>query len=49
LRLNIDTGMLASAARIAALVPQAPAPDWGTLQSDMRYKAARKLAQALVD
>lgn len=38
----------ASAARIAALVPTAAAPDWDALQADSRYKDARKLAQSLV-
>lgn len=38
----------ASAARIAALVPTADAPDWEALQGDARYKEARKLAQSLV-
>ncbi|MFL9923572.1 beta-N-acetylhexosaminidase [Herbaspirillum lusitanum] len=36
-----------SAARIAALVPQAPALEWDMLQRDARYLAARKLVQAL--
>ncbi len=36
-----------SAARIAALVPQAPAPAWEALQEDARYRAAKKTAQAL--
>jgi beta-N-acetylhexosaminidase len=36
-----------SAARIAALVPQAPAPTWDVLQEDARYRAAKKTAQAL--
>lgn len=39
----------ASAARIRALVPQAPAPDWETLQGDPRYRAARKTARALLE
>jgi beta-N-acetylhexosaminidase len=37
-----------SVARIAALVPQAPAPSWQALQEDARYRAAKKTAQALV-
>lgn len=37
-----------SAARIAALVPTAAAMDWNTLQDDVRYRAAKKLAQSLV-
>jgi beta-N-acetylhexosaminidase len=37
-----------SAARIAALAPSAEAMDWDTLQDDVRYRAAKKLAQSLV-
>jgi beta-N-acetylhexosaminidase len=37
-----------SVARIAALLPQAPAPSWDALQEDARYRAAKKTAQALV-
>lgn len=37
----------ASAARIAALVPSAPAPDWQALQADARYGAAKLLLQSL--
>jgi beta-N-acetylhexosaminidase len=37
-----------SAARIAALVPQAPAMNWDELQKDGRYREAKKLAQSLV-
>jgi beta-N-acetylhexosaminidase len=37
-----------SAERIAALVPAAPAPDWDTLQRDVRYQAARRTAEGLV-
>ena len=38
----------ASAARLAALLPQAASPSWDELQFDPRYLAARKTAQALV-
>jgi beta-N-acetylhexosaminidase len=38
----------ASAARIAALVPQTTALDWDALQSDARFIAARTQVQALV-
>jgi beta-N-acetylhexosaminidase len=38
-----------SVARIAALVPQAPAPGWEALQEDGRYRAAKKTARALVE
>jgi len=37
----------ASAARIAALVPAAPAPDWAALQADPRYRAACNLLETL--
>lgn len=33
----------ASAARIAAMVPRAPAPDWNQLQDDPRYREACRL------
>lgn len=36
-----------SAARIAALTPQSPSPDWDALQHEPRYQAARKTALAL--
>ena len=48
LKVNADNKLAQSAARVAALVPQAAAPDWDSLQNDARYKAARKLAQSLV-
>jgi beta-N-acetylhexosaminidase len=38
---------LQSSARIAALVPQAPAPAWKALQEDARYRAAKKTTEAL--
>jgi beta-N-acetylhexosaminidase len=37
----------ASAARIAALVPQGAAPEWDALQQDERFLAAKKLLQTL--
>ena len=37
----------ASAARIAALVPQGAAPEWNALQQDERFLAAKKLLQTL--
>jgi beta-N-acetylhexosaminidase len=36
-----------SSARIAALLPQAPAQAWDTLQHDVRYRAAKRTAQSL--
>lgn len=47
--LNVETSAAAqaSAARIAALVPQASALAWDVLQDDARYRAARQTAQAL--
>lgn len=36
-----------SCARIAALLPQAAAPEWDALQEDPRYRTARKTAQSL--
>lgn len=41
-------GAAQSAARIAALVPQALATAWEDLQSDARYRDAKKLVQSLV-
>ena len=38
-----------SVARIAALVPRMPAPDWDSLQRDVRYRAAKKTVRALTD
>src|SRR3569623_1102824 len=37
----------ASAGRIASLMPMFPAPDWETLQQDVRYQAAKQTAQSL--
>ena len=48
LNLKHSKDATASAARITALVPTAAAPDWETLQGDVRYKDAKKLAQSLV-
>ncbi|RJG01382.1 beta-N-acetylhexosaminidase [Noviherbaspirillum sedimenti] len=48
LKLKAGKAAAQSAARIAALVPAAAAPDWEALQGDGRYQAAKKLAQSLV-
>lgn len=37
-----------SCARLAALLPQAPAMDWNELQQDVRYRAAKQTAQSLM-
>ncbi|RJX30668.1 MAG: beta-N-acetylhexosaminidase [Oxalobacter sp.] len=37
-----------SAARVAAMVPSVPAPDWETLQQELRYRAAKKLIEDLL-
>ncbi len=42
-----DATRHASATRVAALVPTAPFEDWGTLHSDGRYRAAKKLVESL--
>jgi beta-N-acetylhexosaminidase len=47
LRIDAYPAALQSSARIAALVPQAPAPAWKALQEDARYRAAKKTAEAL--
>jgi beta-N-acetylhexosaminidase len=47
LRIDGYPAALQSSARIAALVPQAPAPAWKALQEDARYRAAKKTAEAL--
>jgi beta-N-acetylhexosaminidase len=39
----------ASAARVAALTPRAPAQDWAQLQNDARYRSARQAVLALAD
>ncbi len=46
-RFRRGTKAAAAAARIAALVPTAPAPDWNALQENSRYQAAQRLLQAL--
>ena len=48
LNLKHSKDAAASAARIAALVPTAVAPDWEALQGDARYKDAKKLAKSLI-
>lgn len=47
LKLKASTASRQSAARIAALVPQAAAMNWDELQQDPRYAAAKKTALAL--
>ncbi len=47
LQLTASQAVEQSAARIQALVPQAPAMSWDSLQHNMQYKAARKLSQSL--
>lgn len=48
LKVKTNAATKASAARIAALVPQGNALDWDALQQDARYRAARQSAQELV-
>jgi beta-N-acetylhexosaminidase len=48
LRVAAGAATAASAARIAALAPTAAALDWGALQREPRYLAARKTAHALM-
>ncbi|QDZ27524.1 beta-N-acetylhexosaminidase [Noviherbaspirillum sp. UKPF54] len=48
LKVKTNAATKASAARIAALVPQGNALDWDALQQDARYRAARQTAQELV-
>jgi beta-N-acetylhexosaminidase len=47
LKPNMNANIRESAARIASLVPQAPALAWDALQKDARFCAARQTAQAL--
>lgn len=47
-RVSAGKEMARSAARIAALAPQAPALSWDELQNEARYQAAVKVAQSLV-
>ncbi len=47
LKVKANAAAKASAARVAALVPQGEAPDWDTLQLDARYRAAKQTAQEL--
>lgn len=46
LKVKAGAAAKASAARIAALVPQMPAPAWEELQEDPRYRAARRTAES---
>jgi beta-N-acetylhexosaminidase len=48
LKVKASTGAALSAQRIAALVPPAAALSWNALQNDVRYQAAKTMAQALV-
>lgn len=48
LKVKASAAVKQSVARLAALLPQAAAPDWDTLQQDARYRAARQTAQSLV-
>lgn len=48
LKVKANAAARASAARVAALVPQGGAPDWEALQQDARYRAAKQTAQELV-
>lgn len=47
LKIRQDNATAESAARIAALMPQSPAPAWDDLQKEARYLAAKKTAQVL--
>ncbi|MGE5622507.1 MAG: beta-N-acetylhexosaminidase [Bacillota bacterium] len=47
LKVKANAAAKASAARVAALVPQGAAPDWESLQQDARYRAAKQTAQEL--
>ena len=47
LKVKSSAVVRASSARIAALVPQAPAMTWDDLQQDPRYLAAKRAAQSL--
>ncbi len=38
-----------SSARIAALLPQTPVLDWDALQDDLRYRAAKRGVQSLIE
>lgn len=47
LRLKAGEAAKRSSARVAALLPQMPAPSWEELQKEPRYLAAKRTAQAL--
>lgn len=49
LKIKTNATTKVSSARIAALHPQALAPDWEDLQSDPRYQAAKKTVRSLID
>ncbi|HZW12748.1 MAG TPA: beta-N-acetylhexosaminidase [Noviherbaspirillum sp.] len=48
LKVKANAAARESAARLAALLPQAPAMRWEELQKDARYRAAKQTAQSLV-
>ncbi|RJG05808.1 beta-N-acetylhexosaminidase [Noviherbaspirillum cavernae] len=47
LKVESDSAARESAARIASLSPQTPGLDWDALQNDVRYQAAKAVAQSL--
>lgn len=49
LKIKTNATTKLSSARIAALLPQALAPEWEDLQSDPRYHAAKKSVRSLMD
>ncbi|HYD62427.1 MAG TPA: beta-N-acetylhexosaminidase [Noviherbaspirillum sp.] len=46
LKVKAGAAAKASALRIAALVPQSPAPTWEELQDDPRYRAAKRTSES---
>ena len=46
MKVKVGAASKASAARVAALVPQAPALAWEELQDDPRYRAAKRAAES---
>ncbi len=49
LKVKAGPASKASTARIAALVPQSPAPAWEELQDDPRYRAAKRTAESFAN
>ncbi|HWI14841.1 MAG TPA: beta-N-acetylhexosaminidase, partial [Burkholderiales bacterium] len=47
LKVSATAAAKQSAARLATLLPQAPASGWDELQQDARYRAAKRAAQSL--